>query len=136
MTQQLFARVSFDFRGKHHQVDVEVDLPALAEGGYSALYNQFARVGNIGQYSYEYEVLLDQPIHFHDPSPELADFLQGEDFDLGGFRLWLEGERVIGRLRVIAKVRLGVVDLDAQPDLRQALLDAWEAGADEAVVGR
>jgi hypothetical protein len=58
----------------------------------------------------------------------VAAFIHDGVLDLEGFRKQWQEDRVLDRLREIAGRCLGSDDLDGQPGLKQALLEAYRLG--------
>ncbi len=63
---KLTATVEFDFKGKHHQLSSEIDIDKVIthEDFYNSVYLSIANNNNIGLYTYELEIMMDQEITF------------------------------------------------------------------------
>ncbi len=63
---KLTATVEFDFKGKHHKLssDIDVDKIITHEDFYNSVYLSIANNNNIGLYTYELEIMMDQDIVF------------------------------------------------------------------------
>ncbi|MGM0593430.1 MAG: hypothetical protein ACQETD_02745 [Pseudomonadota bacterium] len=124
----------FDFKGETYRPSVVIDLDQVmqADGRLPDCYQLLAQSCGIGPYSYEYEVLESSPLSFVRPQGLAEAFLQGEQFDFQGFRqCWLR-EQNVAALAAIAEERLGVSSLAQEPALREALLEAYELGRQQA----
>jgi len=63
---KLTATVEFDFKGEHHQLSSEIDIDKVIthEDFYNSIYLSIANENNIGLYTYELEIMMDQNIVF------------------------------------------------------------------------
>lgn len=62
----LLACVDFDYQGKHYALKslIKLETALQHENFFHSIYLNLAQENNIGLYSYELEVLMDQPIIF------------------------------------------------------------------------
>lgn len=130
MKNTAVASIEFYFKGEQHTPSVRVDLDALVEQdlGLDSLYHVIAAAGGFDTYSYEYEVMQAEEIRFSEAEGLVADFIHDGVLDLDGFKTQRQEGRVLDQLRAIAGRYLGSDDLDGQPGLRQALLEAFRLG--------
>ena len=63
---KLTATVEFDFKGEHYQLSSEIDIDKVIthEDFYNSVYLSIANNNNIGLYTYELEIMMDQEIVF------------------------------------------------------------------------
>ena len=94
------------------------------------VYQLVANENKVDNFSYEYEVLESSPMQFSDPTGIAGDFLQGNHFDLEGFKKKTAQGDVEKTLQNIAKDFLNIDDLESNQDIKQALLQAYQAGVD------
>ncbi len=122
--------IPFSFKGVDHTPSTVIDLDAFMSGDQNlqAIFQIVASENNIGNYSYEYEVLESSPKIYSDPTGVACDFLSGECFDFEGFKKYQTTAQALDILQEIAKNRLNIDDLEKDPVLKQALLEAYQAG--------
>ena len=83
---------------------------------------------DLGPYSYEYEMMLAETIMFSDAKGLITDFVSEGILDLAAFNnAWAESI-IIEKLQDIAKQYLSIDDINQQPDLKSALLAAYQQG--------
>lgn len=130
MSNSVIATVPFDYRGEHHTPSITIDLNEFMqnEKGMANIYSAVASQNQIGLYSYEYEVLMSSDIIFSQPEGMAKNFLQGDDFDLDRFRLEYHEQQRLDALQAIAREQLQIDDLEQNPALKRALLEACKYG--------
>ncbi|MCW8917309.1 MAG: hypothetical protein OQL08_00620 [Gammaproteobacteria bacterium] len=130
MKNQLTASVIFYFKGERHAPVLRLDLDELMRrgGNLENLHHTIAVANGIDPYSYEYEMLLGEEISFDQPTGVASEFVQDGRFDLDGFTVQWQEQRVLAAVRPIAERCIGVTDLDAKPKLKAALVAAYLAG--------
>ncbi len=125
------ARLTLSFKGETYELDSVIDLDGcLGEPGEAPHFHQrLARAAGIDPYSYLYEVLETHEIVFSDATGVAGRSCRNGRFD------WIQFEhdrREAGdwqRVRAIAQQTLGARDLDAEPELKAALLAVYRAGS-------
>lgn len=124
------ARVAFSFKGETHELDSVIDLDGrLGEPGEAPDFHQLlARAAGIDPYSYLYEVLESHEIAFSDATGVAAQSCREGRFDWARFAHDCHEERDWQRVRAVAQQALGARDLDAEPELKAALLAVYRAG--------
>ena len=104
-------------------------MDVLGEPGEAPNFHQrLARVAGIDPYSYLYEVLETHEIAFSDATGVAERSCRDGRFDWARFE---QDQREAGdwqRVRAIAQQALGARDLDAEPELKAALLAVYRAG--------
>lgn len=130
MRNSIRISTEFDYRGETFRPTVTLDLDKVMEGGGEIPdYHQLLAMENgFDLYSYEYEVIESSELVFSDATGLAARFLQECSFDLEGFRrCWLES-REMSALEEVARRHLGVEELEREPKLREALMEAYRLG--------
>ena len=124
------ARVAFSFKGETHELDSIIDLDGcLGEPGGAPNFHQLlARAAGIDPYSYLYEVLESHEIAFSDATGAAAQSCREGRFDWTRFEHARHEEQDWQRVRAVAQQTLGARDLDAEPELKAALLAVYRAG--------
>lgn len=130
MENSITISAQFDFRGKTFRPAITLELDWLMERGAELpdYHQRLAAENGIDPYSYEYEVLESSELVFENATGLAAEYVMDGHFDFEGFRQrWLE-QSELGALERIARKHLGVEQLDQQPALKGALLEAYRLG--------
>jgi hypothetical protein len=124
------AQAAFSFKGETYELDSVIDLDACAgeAGEMPDFHRLLARAAGIDPYSYQYEVLGSHDITFSEPTGVAARCCGDGQFDWARFVLERCEERDWQVVRSLVQPMLGARDLDADPDLKAALLAAYRAG--------
>jgi len=124
------ARASFSFKGETYDLDSVVDLDAcLGEPGAAPDFHQLlARAAGIDPYSYLYEVLESHEIEFSDATGVAACSCRDGRFDWARFEQDAAEARDWQAVRAVAQQIMTARDLDADPELKAALLAVYRAG--------
>ncbi|MES9855176.1 MAG: hypothetical protein ABW166_01040 [Sedimenticola sp.] len=130
MKNSVVANVSFSFKGKVFDLSMPVDLDAVMEGGVGVteIYSQLAKSNGIDSYSYEYEMMLAEPIEFGDAEGMAVDYLFDSVFDFDRFHAAWHQVRLMRLVSVIAESEMDIDDLEANPALKRALVRAYQCG--------
>ena len=122
--------IPFSFKGIEHTPSSVIDLDTfiLGDQNLDIAYQIVANENKIDNYSYEYEVLELASKIFSDPTGAACNFLSENHFDLEGFKHHRNNEQVFSTLQNIAKNTLKIDKLEEHEALKQALLEAYEAG--------
>ena len=130
MKNSIAASVVFYFKGERHAPSMVIDLDELMErnGGMNNLHHSIARANNIDSYSYEYEMMMADEIHFEQAEGMAVEFLHDGQFDMAGFKEKWREQQVVEAVRPIAERCVGITDLDGKPKLKAALIEAYLAG--------
>jgi hypothetical protein len=124
------ARLSFSFKGEAYELDSVIDLDGcLNESGEAPdFHRRLALAAGIDPYSYLYEVLESHEIEFSNATGVAAPCCGDGRFDWARFERDQAEERDWKIVSAIAQRTLGARDLDADPELKAALLSAYRAG--------
>lgn len=123
-------RATLSFRGETYELDSVIDVDGYSgEPGEAPNFHQLlARAAGIDPHSYLYEVLEAHEIAFLDATGIAARSCRDGRFDWAQFEQDQREERDWQRVRAIAQPMLDARDLDAETDLKAALLAAYRAG--------
>jgi hypothetical protein len=124
------ASLEFHYQGELYSAAATIDLDKLMEkqSAIPSLHSLLAAEANIDPYSYQYEMLEAEEICFRDAQGIASEYLHGEQFDIAGFEsAWRENKK-LQQLQSIAKERLDIDDLGKNPELKEALLEAYQVG--------
>lgn len=129
-TNTVRARLTLSFKGETHNLDSIIDLDRhLGEPGEVPNFHRLlAKAAGIDPYSYLYEVLETHEIEFTDATGVAARSCHDGGFDWTQFEQDMGEERDWQLVRPIAERTMANRDLDAEPDLKAALLAAYRAG--------
>jgi len=130
MKNSLVASVEFYFKGEKYTPSARLDLDRMMEtsGGLPSLYTLIARENGIDLYSYQYEVMQVEEIRYSEVEGFVADFIHNGVLDVQGFVDKWQAEKVVADLTAIARRCMGVEDLAQQPELANALQEAYRLG--------
>jgi hypothetical protein len=130
MKNSVVASVAFSFKGETHAPSMQLDLDPLMKraGSLSNLHHTIAMANSIDSYSYEYEMMMSEEIHYDQPEGLAVGFVADGKFDVEGFSAKWHETQVLEAVRPIAEQCIGVTDLDARPKLKAALMQAYLAG--------
>ncbi len=123
------ASVEFSFKGKIYALSavIELDQCMRSEDPLPEIYRRLAAENGIGVHSYEFDMMIMEPLSFHHASGLAEAFVHDGNFDIEAFRkAWLE-QQVIEILKPIAKQYLDIDDLDQHPRIKAALIAAYQA---------
>jgi hypothetical protein len=109
---------------------IDLDAYILGDQGIESVFHIVASQNNIGNYSYEYEVLESSLKLFSEPTGIAHEFIYEEGFDLDGFKVKQNEQSIIEKLQSIATQVLNIDDLADNEDIQNALLQAYQAGAE------
>lgn len=124
----LRARLYFSFKGETHTLDTVIDLDQYLHDTQAPNFHAIlAQAGGIDPYSYLYDAMESHEIVFSDPTGVAVTHCHAEHFDWQGYAADAARQPCDtdwATLQVIATHHLGVSDLNAQGDLKAALLAA------------
>lgn len=130
MKNTISVRVEFSYQGETHTPSATIDLDSMMEkGGDLADLHAFLAVQHgIDTYSYLYEVMEAHEPLFDEATGLARQCLKEGQFDMARFRELWRNEHELQLLADIAARHLDIDDLDNNPALKNALLEAYEAG--------
>ncbi len=130
MKNTITLTIPFSFKGEQYSPSTVIDLDQFCQHKPSldSLAHTVATENDIGNYTYEYEVLLSSEYHFSDATGLAKKFLTDNNFDFESYRQALEETQTMATLQNIAKNNLGIENLEDHQDLLHALKQALEAG--------
>jgi len=133
MNNHITASATFYFKGEKFSPAIELDIDQYmrTSGELPALYPLLARSINIDPYSYEYEMLEAEPVLFSKASGLIAQYLEAGILDFDAFKIVWTETQALEKLQAIALENLDVADIEQQPELKNALLQAYQLGAGE-----
>ncbi|MCW8899611.1 MAG: hypothetical protein OQK75_03920 [Gammaproteobacteria bacterium] len=130
MKNIITASIHFSFKGKRHtpSITIELDKYISTTGALPNLCQLIAKENNFDMYSYEYEMMQAEPIKFSNAQGLITHFINDDSLDIEAFYTAWNENNILNTLQDIAKEHMQIDDLKAQPELSQALLQAYLAG--------
>lgn len=135
MKNSIKVTIPFSFKGTDHEPSCIIDLDQfiLGDQDIESIFHIVASQNNIGNYSYEYEVLESSKKLFSEPTGIAHEFINDDGFDLEGFKIKHSEQGIFEKLQLIASNILNIDELDEESDLYNALMQAYKAGASTSV---
>ena len=130
MKNTIVISAEFFFKGEKLSPSMMLDLDSHIHSNIciESLYPLLAKNNNIDLYSYEYEILLAEKLIFSDAKGLATPFLDNGTFDIDAFEQAVHDKHIIETVSSIANTILSVDDLDSQPVLKTALIEAYKLG--------
>ena len=127
MKNRITASVIFYFKGEKINSSLEIDLDALmnSKAELPDLYPLLAQSIGLNLHSYEFEMMLAEPIYFKRAIGIVADHLADGQFDFEAFKSAWREQQALKILQIIALKHMGIDDIDEVPGLKAALLEAY-----------
>ena len=134
MKNRITISIPFSFKGEnfHPSCTLDLDKQMQTFGSIPCLFTFVANECGISVYSYEHDVMMMGEMVFDNAEGFAVDFIHGNQFDSEGFMdRWIK-QRLNEQLQKISQQRMNIDDLEAHPELKASLLDAYEAGKADA----
>jgi hypothetical protein len=130
MSNHITASVEFYYKGEKLTATIELDLDQhmQAAGQLPNLYPLLAKALNLDLYSYEYEMMQAEAILFNDAKGLVAEHVSEGLFDFESFKAAWSKAKIFEQLQEIAQQNLSIDDIHQQPELKNALLEAYRLG--------
>ena len=131
MKNTLDAHIDFSFKGENYDLSSTLDMDEVLDKypDLESLHIVMAIEHGIDTYSYLFDVMLVEEVRFDNPQGMVADFLSEDGvFDIEGYSAQRSKSQALVSLGVIAAQEMGVEDLERQPQLKRALLRAYQLG--------
>ncbi len=130
-TNKITVHASFDYKGKTYSPSITLDLDAIiaVHSPLPDLHQQIAKENNIDAYSYEYEMLIGEPLIFSNPQGDAAQFTSPEgQFDWQAFSQYWHHQQALSQLQTEIQTVLSAEDANRKALLEHALLAAYTLG--------
>ncbi len=130
MNNHITASIEFYFKGKNisSSVSLNLDQHMQSSGKLPALYQLLAREINLDLYSYEYEMMQAETIIFSQSKGLVTEYINDGLLDIEAFETAWVKNNMLKKLENIAQKNLSIDDLAQHPDLKNALLKAYQLG--------
>ncbi len=133
MSNKITATIEFYFKGKQFSPSATIDLDDIMQqyGKIPDLHPMLATLNNIDSYSYEYEMMLGEEVHFSDAEGSAAAFVNDGHFDFTGFEQNWHDQQLFNTLAPMIKQQLDIDNIDQHPKFKSIILAAYQAGKDK-----
>ena len=129
MKNSIRVSLEFSFRGETYSPSAVIDLDSIdGSEGAPNWHAILATFNNIDTYSYAYEVMEASELNFSDSTGTATRYVADGHFDFDGFIKARSQAQIVAPLQDIAKQTLGIDNLENEPRIKQALLQAFELG--------
>jgi len=130
MKNTITASVHFSFKGEQHTLSIRIELDEhlRSSGKLPNFHPLIANKNNFDLYSYEYEIMQSVEIIFSEPTGLISQFIINGQLNTDAFiSTWQENQR-LEKLLNITKEYMNITDLEQHPDLKKAMLAAYQLG--------
>lgn len=130
MSNLVKASVIFCYKGETLSPSITIELDEYLEvsNALPDLYPIIAKANNHDLYSYEFEMMQAQTIVFSEATGLVAEFITDGLLDIEAFVQAWNDLQCLEALAKIADDVMSVEDLEKNPELKQALLEAYKLG--------
>lgn len=130
MKNTVDAHIEFSYQGKTHSLSSTLDLDSLLARyeSFPSLHATMALEHGIDTYSYLYEVMQETEIEFGNAQGIVASLLSEDAFDQAALADNWQELKMLVLLQPIALRELGIADLNRDPKLKSALIQAYNLG--------
>jgi len=135
-TATVIASISFDFRGQRFEPSITVDLHVmmLKKQPLNYLYTPLAASIGLDAYRHEYDVMVLEEIAFSEPTGLACDFITDGELDFDAFSAAWQQQQIISIIQPIAEQHLNISNLIQHDDIRNALIESYQAGQKNPMV--
>lgn len=130
MSNTITVSVEFYFKGQAISPSIALDLDSIMQsyGKLPDLHQLLAQSSNIDSYSYEYEMLIAEPIKFSQAQGSAATFYNEGQFDQLAFEQAWHEQCQLKQLAPLIKQQLDIDNIDDHPELKTVILAAYQLG--------
>jgi hypothetical protein len=133
MPNSIDARVEFSFKGETYVLSstLELDRTLAHHLTLPSLHRALAVEHGIDTYSYQFEVMQEEEIYFDNPQGDAVDYWHEGAFNFEDYLRDHEHAASFAPLQAIALREMGIEDLEQHPQLKNALLRAYQLGVEK-----
>lgn len=130
MVNTITISVEFYFKGQAYTPTTVLDLDEVMQsyGKLPDLHQLLAQLSDIDSYSYEYEMLIAEPISFSKPEGSAIEFYHENEFDQASFEQTWRQQAQLKQLAPLIKQQLNIDNLDDHPALKSVIIAAYKLG--------
>jgi hypothetical protein len=120
----------FSFKGETFKPTTILDLGQLIkkDGLIPDLHHMLAAHNDVDTYSYAFEVMQQSELYFDNATGLAGEYLQDGCFDFQAYITKSEEIELHSQLQQIAKDTLNIDDLTEEPEIKDALIHAYQLG--------
>lgn len=124
------ATIHFSFKGINHSpsITIELDKHLQSTRKIPDLHPLIAKENNFDLYSYEYEMMQAEDITFSNAEGLIKNFILDGILDTEAFETNWKENNILEMLATITERHMGINDLTQHPELKNALLNAYNIG--------
>jgi len=133
MKSKIVASIEFYYKGEKFTPSATVELFKYMEsrGQVPSLHMLLAQENDIDLYSYEYEVMLLENIRCTEAEGLARLCINNGEFDVVSFQEKWHEAKSLDILQSIARRNMNINNLDENPELKLALIEAYHTGKNE-----
>lgn len=122
--------IEFYYKGVKHSpsITIELDEIMFSNSDLSHFYPLLAKENNYDLYSYEYEMMQAEELHFSNAEGLISDFINNNKLETEAFLEAWKKNNALSQLEKIANETMAVSNPIEQAELIKALLKAFELG--------
>ncbi len=130
MKNSIDAAVDFSYQGVDYHYAIGLDLDKLfrMHDEMPSIHVMLARAHSVDTYSYLYEVMQEEEIAYSNPQGFALDYLLDGEFDQAALAANWQNAKAAALVQPIAARELGIPDLELHPDIKRALIAAYNLG--------
>jgi hypothetical protein len=130
MRNSIDAAVDFSFKGVdyHYATCLDLDLLFRQHDAMPSIHVMLARAHSVDTYSYLYEVMQEEEIAYSNPQGFALDYLVDGEFDEATLAANWQNAQAAALVQPIAVTELGITNLELHPDIKRALIAAYNLG--------
>jgi hypothetical protein len=130
MKNSIDAAVEFSFKGVDYHYTISLDLDQLfrQHDAMPSIHVMLARAHSVDTYSYLYEVMHEEEIAYSNPQGFALDYLVAGEFDEAALAANWQNAQAAALVQPIAARELGISNLELHPDIKRALIAAYNLG--------
>jgi len=127
-TNTVTTTIEFDYQGQHYDLKTVIDIDHIIhhEDFFNSVYTSIARANDIGTYSYQLEVMLDQEINFSNEKGCVVGCVNNGNLNLGLLRESYQKAECVPKVELIMHKHFTEDQYSEQ--IIQALMEAYLEG--------
>ena len=127
-TNTVTATIEFDYQGQHYDLKTVIDIDHIIhhEDFFNSVYTSIARANDIGTYSYQLEVMLDQEINFSNEKGCVVGCVNNGNLNLDLLRESYQKAECVPKVELIMHKQFTKDQYSEQ--IIQALMEAYLEG--------
>ncbi len=130
MKNTITASIEFYFKGEKFTPSITIQVDDYMQSTFCLpdLHTLIATKNNIDLYSYEYEIMLTEPVHIEHAEGLIAEYVIDGQLNKKVFEQAWQEHQTFKQLQNIAQQHMTIDNLQNHPELQKALQDAFQLG--------